>query len=49
MMGWLASFHGLRIPIAAGAAICLILWVWAKRREAEMAESLETEPEEQKI
>ena len=48
MMGWLASFHGLRAPIAAGAVICLILWIWAKRREAEMAESLEAEPEEQK-
>jgi MFS family permease len=45
LMGWLASTYGMRVPIAGGAAICLVLWVWAKRQEGQMAETLEREPE----
>jgi MFS family permease len=46
LMGWLASFYGMRAPIAGGAVICIILWIWAKRHETSMAETLEAEPEE---
>jgi hypothetical protein len=24
--------------------VCLILWIWARRRQDKMAETLETEP-----
>jgi hypothetical protein len=36
----------MRAPIAGGAVICIILWIWAKRHETSMAETLEAEPEE---
>ncbi len=45
LMGWLASYFGLRAPIAAGAVVCLVLWIWIRRHEASMAQMLETEPE----
>ncbi len=44
LMGWLASSYGFRAPVAGGAAICLVMWVWARRRQDKMAETLETEP-----
>ena len=44
LMGSLAEFAGLRAPIAGGAVLCMVLWVWARRRQARMAEALEREP-----
>jgi MFS family permease len=44
LMGALAEDFGLQAPIAGGAAVCLILWIWARRRQDKMAETLETEP-----
>ena len=44
LMGTLAEYAGLRIPIAGGAALCIALWVWARRRQARMAKALEMEP-----
>ena len=43
VMGGLAERFGLRLPLAAGAAMCLVLWLWARRRQATMAEALEGE------
>jgi len=43
VMGGLAERFGLRLPLAAGAALCLVLWLWARRRQATMAEALEGE------
>ncbi len=45
IMGYLASFVGLRWPVFGGAVLCLILWLWARKRQDRMAASLETEPE----
>ena len=43
-MGTLSDWVGLRWPVAGGAVIAFGLWVWAKRREREIAECLEIEP-----
>jgi MFS family permease len=45
MMGYLASFIGLRWPVFGGAVLCLVLWLWARRRQDRLAAALETEPE----
>ncbi|MDP6175558.1 MAG: MFS transporter, partial [Rhodospirillales bacterium] len=44
-MGAIAEFAGLRIPVAGGAILCVLLWVWARRRQTRMAEALEKEPD----
>ncbi len=44
LMGSLAEYAGLRAPIAGGAVLCIALWAWARRRQAGMAQALETEP-----
>ena len=41
IMGYLASFVGLRWPVFGGAVICLGLWVWARRKQKLMERSLE--------
>jgi len=41
LMGFLASHFGFQIPIAAGGALCLVVWVWSVRRQDRLAESLE--------
>ena len=43
VMGGLSERFGLRWPLAAGAAMCLVLWLWARRRQRTMAEALEGE------
>ena len=43
VMGGLSERFGLRWPLAAGAIMCLVLWLWARRRERTMAEALEGE------
>ena len=45
MMGYLASFVGLRWPVFGGAVLCLGLWVWARRRQSRMAAALENIPD----
>jgi MFS family permease len=45
IMGTLAEYAGLRLPVAGGAVICIALWLWARQRQARMAETLEREPE----
>ncbi len=45
MMGYLASHFGFQIPIAGGAVMCLLVWIWARRRQDAMAASLEKMPD----
>ena len=45
VMGYLASFVGLRWPVAGGAVLCLVVWLWARRRQDRMAAALEAAPE----
>ena len=45
LMGTLAGFFGLQIPVAGGAVLCLVLWIWATQRRKVMADNLEKEPE----
>ncbi len=42
MMGYLASYFGLQLSVAGGAAICLALWIWARVRQDRLAGHLET-------
>ncbi len=42
-LGWLSSLFGLRLSVAAGAAVCLAAWAWARLRRDEMERSLEAE------
>lgn len=44
-MGYLAEFFGLRWPVFGGAVLCLVLWLWARKRQDRMAASLEADPE----
>ncbi len=44
-MGTASDSTGLRAPVAAGAVLCIGLWVWAKLRERRIAAALEHEPD----
>ena len=46
VMGYIASFTGLRAPVMGGALICLVLWLWARRRQTRMAALLEVPPKQ---
>ena len=39
--GWLASFAGLQPVIAAGAALALLVWLWARRVSPRLVPALE--------
>jgi MFS family permease len=43
VMGWIASDAGLGPPVAGGAAMCLVVWLWAMRRVWRAAPGLEEE------
>ncbi len=44
LMGLLSSQFGLRLPLAAGAMICVALWGWARWRQGALTRALEMEP-----
>ena len=44
IVGWLAEFHGLALPVAGGAFLCLAVWAWAWRNRRFYADNLETDP-----
>jgi MFS family permease len=44
VMGYIASFVGLRWPVFGGAVLCLVFWVWIRRRQSQMAAILEVTP-----
>lgn len=41
IIGGLSEAFGLRLPVAGGAAICILGWLWAFRRRREMEAHLE--------
>jgi MFS family permease len=45
LMGYLASYFGLQLPVAAGAVLCIGLWFWAWRRQDALAKALEVTPD----
>jgi MFS family permease len=44
IMGYIASFTGLRWPVFGGAVLCMAFWLWLRRRQSRMAAILETPP-----
>ena len=44
LMGYLASYGGLQLPVAGGALLCIGLWAWARARQTRLAASLELPP-----
>jgi predicted MFS family arabinose efflux permease len=42
-MGAASEYVGLRWPVAVGAIICLIVWLWSLRRQPRIAEAVEKE------
>ncbi len=47
MMGYLASWGGLQLPVAGGAVLCICLWAWARARQTRLAASLELAPDKE--
>jgi MFS family permease len=43
-IGILAEHMGLRIPVAGGALLCLLLWLWAWQKRKSLAASMEADP-----
>jgi predicted MFS family arabinose efflux permease len=43
VMGGFAEHFGLRIPVAVGAGLCLVLWFWAQRQRSWLVPAVETE------
>jgi predicted MFS family arabinose efflux permease len=43
LMGLAAEHVGLQIPVAAGAAFCILLWAWVARNLSRTARALETD------
>ncbi len=39
-MGTLSETLGLRLPIAAGAVVCLVVWLWATKHRHHLAQAL---------
>jgi len=46
IMGGAAESIGLRLPVAAGAALCFAVWAWAWQRRSFYAANLESPPDE---
>lgn len=44
VMGYLATFLGLRLPVILGGLACIGVWLWARSRQEFLAEALEHEP-----
>lgn len=43
IIGFIADRIGLRLPVAAGAILCIAVWIWLWRQRAALAALLETE------
>lgn len=39
--GWLATRLGFHLPVAVGAAVCILAWAWARMRLAPIEQALE--------
>jgi predicted MFS family arabinose efflux permease len=46
LMGIAAEHFGLRAPVIFGAALCILLWIWAWPRRKALANALEVDPPE---
>ncbi len=46
LMGIAAEHFGLRAPVIFGAALCILLWIWAWPRRNALAAALEVDPPE---
>jgi len=44
IIGLLSAQFGLRLPLAAGAAVAVLFWAWAQWRRPAIAAALEAEP-----
>jgi len=45
VMGLFSEQFGLRLPVAAGALLCTVYWLWARLRQPVVAERLEAATE----
>jgi MFS family permease len=45
VMGMVSEQAGLRAPVAAGALLCALYWLWARLRQKLLADRLEAAPE----
>ena len=41
IMGTPSSHFGLQAPVACGAVLCGVFWLWARHHRAAMAQALE--------
>ena len=41
IMGWIADYTGLRLPIAGGAVICILIWLYFYQKRGSLIEALE--------
>ncbi len=48
-MGILSDQFGLRLPVAGGAALCLVLWLWAVRRMDAITSAIEIDPPQTRL
>ncbi len=46
VMGGLSEYFGLSEPVAGGAVLCIVLWLWARSRQKSISVELERDPEE---
>lgn len=44
LTGILSAQLGLRLPVAVGALLCVLYWLWARPRQTTMARDLEVRP-----
>jgi predicted MFS family arabinose efflux permease len=45
LMGMASEHIGLRAPVAGGAVLCALYWLWARARQSLVADQLESVPE----
>jgi predicted MFS family arabinose efflux permease len=45
LMGMASEHIGLRAPVAGGAVLCALYWLWARARQPLVADQLESVPE----
>jgi predicted MFS family arabinose efflux permease len=45
LMGFLASYAGLQLPVIGGAVLTIGLWWWVRRRQDTLAKALEVRPD----
>jgi MFS family permease len=46
VMGYIATFVGLRWPVFGGAVLCLLVWLWIRPKQNRLAAILEAPPKQ---